>query len=84
MAEVSADVEGTKCRLGIIGSLIQNVGPDGEVQPLDTLLAVAIAGAFGCIGERTKCCRDKRQIFARRSGRSLPIFTRRRLNEQPK
>jgi hypothetical protein len=47
MAQVSADVEGTNIvAWKNIGSLFRDVGPDGEIQPLDTRLAVAIAGAL--------------------------------------
>ena len=47
MAELIAEVEGERL-VGWrkIGSLFQDVGPDGEVQPLDTRVPAAIMGAL--------------------------------------
>jgi hypothetical protein len=66
MAEVSADVEGTSIvAWRKIGSLFQDVGPNGEVQPLDTRLAAAVGGALlsdalvsapGVVGINRKNC----------------------------
>lgn len=47
MAEVIGEVEDNRvCGWRKVGSLIQDVGPDGKVEPLDTRLPAAIMGAL--------------------------------------
>jgi hypothetical protein len=76
MAELIAEVEGERI-VGWrkIGSLFQDVGPDGEVQPLDTRLPAAIMGARladgalnapGVIGINTRIVERRRAREERR------------------
>ena len=52
MAEVIGEVEGSQVSgWRKVGSIIQNVGPDGTVEPLDTKLPAAIMGALLSDGE---------------------------------
>ena len=52
MAEVFGEVEGSQVSgWRKVGSLIQDVGPDGTVEPLDTKLPAAIMGALLSDGE---------------------------------
>jgi hypothetical protein len=77
-AELIAEVEGSRIvRWRKIGSLFQDVGPDGEVQPLDTRLPAAVIGALlsdgaasarGVVGINTRLVERRRA----REERSIP------------
>jgi hypothetical protein len=47
MAELIAEIEGSRIAgWRKVGSLFQDIGPDGEVEPLDTRLPAAVMGAL--------------------------------------